>query len=147
MHQLGRLYVLNKGDLLDWTIIIGYFYKKYYNYSYIQIPTVHLSIDNLLMCISYAGCCSRESQVINVVGRLIKTNMRTYTYILLTSDLVRGRLRAMAAGEEDIGAETFFINAKVMAEPGTEDGKMKKTGKRTRMTNLALRHLRYFGGQ
>ena len=36
----------------------------------------------------------------------------------------------MAAGEEDIGAGTSSINAKVTAESGTEDGKMKKTGKR-----------------
>ena len=58
------------------------------------------------------------------------------------SDLVGGT----AAGE-DIGAETSSIDPKVTAEARTEDEKMKKTGKRTRMTNLVLRRLRYFGGQ
>jgi hypothetical protein len=57
------------------------------------------------------------------------------------SDLVGGT----ATCEEDIGAETSSIDPKVTAEARTEDEKMKKTGKRTKMTDLVLRRLRYFG--
>ena len=49
--------------------------------------------------------------------------------------------------KEDIGAEMSSIDLKVMAEPRTEDEKKRKTRKRTRMTNLVLWHLRYFGRQ
>ena len=62
--------------------------------------------------------------------------LREVALMKVLLDLVGGT----AAGEEDIGAET---SSKVMAEPGTEDEKMKKAGEKT---NLVSRRLCYFGG-